>query len=582
MVTRVVASLIGLKPEFSEQYVALHAHAFPEVLARLARSNIRHYSIFLHDGVLFSYYEHVGVDYGADMAAIGTDAATRQWWTLTDQMQDACPWRAEGEWWATIPEIKGVVELGSGRRTADAVSRLAFIGTAPAPVQVILDGRPREPLNVLTLHAFQSPTQVYVYCEVVAGVQAESVGRAVQRALGLAEPPAAMTEVFHSVGAARKKVFVSGCFDMLHSGHVAFLREASTYGDLYVGIGSDSTIYDLKGRYPVNSQEERKYMIDALECVTGCCINRGSGLMDFEPELDDIRPEVLILNEDGHTPSKEPLCREKGIEYLVLRRTPPAGLPARSTTSLRSECRIPFRIDLAGGWLDQPYVSALHPGSVLTISIEPTEEFNDRSGMASSTRRKAIALWQNTLPHGDPEHLAKVLFSFENPPGTQEVAGSQDSLGIVLPGLNRLIYDGGYWPAQIDSVHDEDVLSWIEQHLCLLTLGPRASTFRVLDDTNITPTNARALAEAAEACWEAILARDARGFGLAFRRSFEAQVAMFPKMVDEGILQMIDGYRDRAFGWKLSGAGGGGYLILVSANPPTEGRSVRIRRRGSL
>ena len=40
-----------------------------------------------------------------------------------------------------------------------------------------------------------------------------------------------------------KKVFVSGCYDMLHSGHIAFFRSAATYGDLVVALGSDKTLY---------------------------------------------------------------------------------------------------------------------------------------------------------------------------------------------------------------------------------------------------------------------------------------------------------------------------------------------------
>ena len=78
-----------------------------------------------------------------------------------------------------------------------------------------------------------------------------------------------------------KKVFVTGCFDMLHSGHVAFLEEAAQYGNVYVGLGSDDTVFNLKGRYPVNNQDERKYMIDALRCVKKTLINAGSGIMDF-------------------------------------------------------------------------------------------------------------------------------------------------------------------------------------------------------------------------------------------------------------------------------------------------------------
>ena len=96
-----------------------------------------------------------------------------------------------------------------------------------------------------------------------------------------------------------------------------------------------------------------------------------------------------------------------------------------------------------------------YPGPVLTISLEPTIEFNERSGMATSTRRKAIDLWGPRLPAGDPEKLAKILFCYDNPPGTREISGSQDTIGIVFPGLNNAYYTGEYWPAQIDSVQDE-------------------------------------------------------------------------------------------------------------------------------
>jgi cytidyltransferase-like protein len=79
----------------------------------------------------------------------------------------------------------------------------------------------------------------------------------------------------------KKKVFVSGCFDLLHSGHVAFLKEASSFGDLYVGLGSDKTVYELKGRKTINSEDERLYMIGSLSCVHNVRINSGSGILDF-------------------------------------------------------------------------------------------------------------------------------------------------------------------------------------------------------------------------------------------------------------------------------------------------------------
>ncbi|MCK7533932.1 MAG: hypothetical protein MZV63_24335 [Marinilabiliales bacterium] len=104
------------------------------------------------------------------------------------------------------------------------------------------------------------------------------------------------------------------------------------------------------------------------------------------------------MNEDGHSPEKEDLCNEMGIEYIVLKRIPLKIFPARSTTSLRTVKPMPYRIDLAGTWIDQPYVSKFHPGWAITTSVEPTIEFNERSGMATSTRKKAIELWNDHLP----------------------------------------------------------------------------------------------------------------------------------------------------------------------------------------
>ena len=207
-----------------------------------------------------------------------------------------------------------------------------------------------------------------------------------------------------------KKVFVSGCFDLLHSGHVAFFKDAAAYGDLYVALGSDQTVYELKGRTPVNSEDERLFMVKAVRHVTDAFVSQGSGLLDFEQELRDLQPDIFVVNEDGNVPAKRELCEELGIEYVMLKREPHTGLPRRSTTALRSVVRMPYRIDLAGGWLDQPFVSKHHPGAVITLSIEPTVEFNERSGMATSTRRRALKLWGPRLPTGDPEKLAEMLF----------------------------------------------------------------------------------------------------------------------------------------------------------------------------
>ena len=324
-------------------------------------------------------------------------------------------------------------------------------------------------------------------------------------------------------------------------------------------------------------------MIESLACVKECKINKGSGLLDFLSELEEIQPSVFVVNEDGNTPNKIELCKTKNIELIVLDRIPSEGLPARSTTSLRTNSIIPFRIDLAGGWLDQPYVNKLHAGPVITISIEPTIEFNNRSGMASSTRNKAIELWKAQLPEGDPILLSKILFSYENPPGTKNVAGSQDSLGIVMPCLNYHHYtNDNYWPSEIKSIDDESILSWIENHIYLIPLDPRSNSYDVLAKTNITKEGAKDLADATIQCWEAILKKDLHAFGTSFLKSFHAQIAMFPNMFDESIKPIIDKYASKSIGYKLSGAGGGGYLILIAEKEIENAIQIKIRRKNLM
>lgn len=375
-----------------------------------------------------------------------------------------------------------------------------------------------------------------------------------------------------------KKVFVSGCYDMLHSGHVAFFEEAATLGDLYVGIGSDKTINELKARKTINNDQERLYMVKALKTVKDAWINQGSGIIDFLEEIKQLKPDIFFVNTDGHSSVKEELCKELGIDYVVSKRVPHGDLPIRSTTALREECRIPYRIDLAGGWLDQPNVSGLYPGSVLTICIEPDYEFNDRSGMSTSSRKKAIELWQVDIPAGDKEKLAKTLFCFENPPGTKYVSGSQDALGITMPGLNRFQYTGNFWPSEIKTILDSELLDWIEQHLWLVPLYPRHDNYDVLSNTSITLENVKKLSEAAHECWKAINNKDTKSFGEALTRSFEAQIAMYPNMISDDIKEILETYKGLVDGWKISGAGGGGYLIFVSEKPVNNAIQIRIRR----
>ena len=388
-----------------------------------------------------------------------------------------------------------------------------------------------------------------------------------------------------------KKVFVSGCYDLLHSGHVEFFRQAAEYGDLYVGIGSDATILDYKHHKTVYSEQERLFMVKSIRYVKDAYINAGSGVMDFVPTLDIVKPDILVVNSDGGNEDKRRICEERGIEYVVLERVPQAGLKARSSTDLKkTESQIPTRLDLAGTWIDQPYVSCLAPGWAITISLEPTFEVRERCGLSTSTRNMIKKIWPYSLPNMDPEMLAKLVFCFENDPERSDgiISGAQDAIGICVPGLCRHYYNNRFWPEKIEMCEDEVVLSWLESHLVMIPMEPRRPGCSVVKGKDITQEKVRALAGAADRCWSAIISRNLDAFATAYRDSFDAQVAMFPAMIQGSVQSYIDKYSamPEVLAWKMPGAGGGGFLACVVTDASTfatehpEAIPLTIRRAG--
>lgn len=370
-----------------------------------------------------------------------------------------------------------------------------------------------------------------------------------------------------------KKVFVSGCYDLLHSGHVEFFRQASQYGDLYVGIGSDRTILEYKHHQTLYPEGERLFMVKSIRYVKDAFINEGLGVMDFIPTVERIKPDCFVVNADGSSDEKRKFCEERGIEYIVLDRTPAEGLKARSSTDIKrtlAQTGIPTRLDLAGTWIDQPYVSTHAPGWAITISLLPTFDVRERCGLSTSTRNQIKRIWPVRLPEMDPEMLAKLVFCFENDPERTDgiISGAQDAIGICVPGLCRHFYDSHYWPKSIERCDDEGILSWLEQHLCLVPMFPRRPDCSVVEGKAINEDNVKALAQAADNCWEAILKTDLTAFAKAYQDSFRAQTTLFPAMIQPGVQEYIDQYSalPGVLAWKMPGAGGGGYLALVVDN----------------
>jgi hypothetical protein len=259
----------------------------------------------------------------------------------------------------------------------------------------------------------------------------------------------------------------------------------------------------------------------------------------------------------------------------VLERIPAHNLPARASSIIKKENGFPYRICLAGGWMDQPWVSEYHPGSVVVFQIHPTMDFNDRSGMATSSREVAMELWGNRLPAGDPVRNAQLLFGAENPPGTQYISGSQDHLGMLLPGINRLYYNGGYWPSRIDSLTDAESVVWLERVFHLIPLKPRPEAYDPIREKTLTQEWVKFLGEAGNMCWESILKHDVNGLGSSLLQTLTAWQQLLPCTVLPETLALIEKYRNYP-GLLFSGSGGG-YLMVISERPIEGALKVSIR-----
>jgi hypothetical protein len=147
-----------------------------------------------------------------------------------------------------------------------------------------------------------------------------------------------------------------------------------------------------------------------------------------------------------------------------------------------------------------------------------------------------------------------------------------------MPGINRFFYDKGkYWPSKFETVTDPEIISWLEERLFMVTLWPRPADFLVLTETNINKPDVKSLTEAADLAWEGLITKNISLFSKGFLDSFNAQIRMFPKMVNRKIEKVIRSYNDQALAWKLSGAGGGGYLMLISEKEIPNSFKIKIR-----
>ena len=98
-------NIIKVKLDKLEEYKKLHANVWEGVLKTIKDCNIRNYSIFYRDGLLFSYFEYIGEDFDKDMQKMKEDSITQEWWKLTNPCQEPIETAKENEWWAKMEEV---------------------------------------------------------------------------------------------------------------------------------------------------------------------------------------------------------------------------------------------------------------------------------------------------------------------------------------------------------------------------------------------------------------------------------------------------------------------------------------------
>jgi hypothetical protein len=167
----------------------------------------------------------------------------------------------------------------------------------------------------------------------------------------------------------------------------------------------------------------------------------------------------------------------------------------------------PNRLALAGGWIDQPFVSRHNPkppGSMVVVSLLPTFRPMDRAGIASGTRNVAMKLWKGKLPNRPLADLVRELYAAENK-GKSQPSGSQDMIGMIYPGISRLDYDfaanGGVFPAHIESINSVRIARWLERVLHLLPIEPRPHGYNPLGKKNLDPKWIARLGQTGKECF---------------------------------------------------------------------------------
>ena len=333
-----------------------------------------------------------------------------------------------------------------------------------------------------------------------------------------------------------KKIFVSGCYDILHAGHVQFFNEAKALGDhLTVCFASDKVLWKHKKRHSSIPQEHKKALIESLEMVDDVVVGNNMEMgLDFKDHFLRLKPNVLAVTEDDmYAERKRQLCAQTGSQYIVLPKTPPKFKPVSTTKIvkwIRAPRQAPLRVDFAGGWLDVPRFS-IEGGFVGNCTISPLVTLNEwgyekRSGLGGS------GAW--ALLNGEDGVESELDLG----------VGWQDPAIIQETGL--CVWHSGRRPV-LRLKRNGDILKGL---MALYFTDIEHDTPGVADKNR----NYDLIYQASRIAADAVLEEDIEELAKAVRMSYKAQI-------EEGMTELIDS--ENCLGCKYCGGGWGGYTLYL-------------------
>ena len=203
---------------------------------------------------------------------------------------------------------------------------------------------------------------------------------------------------------------------------------------------------------------------------------------------------------------------------------------------------------------------------------------------ATGTRAIAMKIWKGRLPWRPLNELVRELYEAENK-GKAEPSGSQDMIGLIYPGVNRLDYDfkihGGVFPSHIESCNSAKVARWLSKVLHLIPVEPRPDGYNPLGIKNLTPKWVAKLGQSGQDCYDAIVKMDAKALGASLNLNMKCWETLLPHVVRHPLLRLdlmplLKAYQRHYPGAMCSGCGGG-YLIVVSEEPVPGAFQVNVR-----